>query len=72
VNDKTKLLEIEKSKKPMGYPAAMELATKSATSDSENFRRRTSFRSSGTGIGEQADNTHLYNFTVESTKKTAP
>jgi hypothetical protein len=72
VDDKTKLLEIEKSKKPMAYPAAAELATKSATSDSENFRRRTSFRSSGTGIGEHTDNTHLYDFTDESTKKTAP
>jgi hypothetical protein len=72
VNDKAKLLEIEKSKSPMAYPEAAELATKSARSDSENFRRRTSFRSSGTGIGEHTDNTHLYNFTDESSKKTAP
>ena len=37
VNDETKLLEIDKSKIPMAYPEAAELATRSAKSDSENF-----------------------------------
>jgi hypothetical protein len=52
VNDETKLLEIEKSKNPMAYPEAAEFATRSAESDSENFRRRLSFRPKGTAIGE--------------------
>ncbi len=55
VNDDTKLLEIEKSKSPMAYPEAAALATRSATSDSESFRRRLPFRPSGTGIGESAN-----------------
>ena len=56
VNDETKLLEIAKSKQPMAYADAAALATKSAKSDSENFRRRLQFRASGTGIGEPMDN----------------
>ena len=72
VNDETKLLEIEKSKNPMTYPEAAELATQSAKSDSENFRRRLPFRPRGTGIGEPTDNTHLHNFTDEGTKRTVP
>jgi hypothetical protein len=52
VNDATKLLEIQKSKIPMDYPAAAELATRTAKSDSENFRRGLPFRRSGTEIGE--------------------
>ena len=52
VNDETKLLEIEKSKIPMAYSEAAEVATQSAKSDSENFRRRLPFRRSGTQIGE--------------------
>ena len=59
VNDQTKLLEIEKSKKPMPYPEAVERATQSAKADSEKFRRRAS---SGTAIEEHVDNTHLYDF----------
>ena len=51
VNEETKLLEIEKSKSPMAYPKAAELATQSARSDSENFRRRKPFRPKGTQIG---------------------
>jgi hypothetical protein len=72
INDETKLLEIEKSKNPLAYPEAAELAAQSARSDSENFRRRLPFRPRGTRIGEHADNTHLYHFTDESNKKTAP
>jgi hypothetical protein len=56
VNDETKLLEIEKSKHPMAYPEAAELATRSAKSDSEKFRLRLPFLPSGIGIGEPTDN----------------
>jgi hypothetical protein len=55
VNDETKLLEIEKSKKPMAYPEAAELATQSAKADSESFRRRLPFRRRGAEIGEPTD-----------------
>jgi hypothetical protein len=72
VNDETKLLEIDKSKEPMPYPEAAELATQSAKSDSENFRGRLQFQPRGTAIGEHMDNTHLYNFTDESAQKTVP
>ncbi len=56
VNDETKLLEIDKSKEPMLYPEAAEVATRSAKSDSENFRRRLQFQPSGTEIGAPIDN----------------
>jgi hypothetical protein len=59
VNDATKLLEIDRSKHPLAYPAAAELATRSARSDSENFGRRQSFRTEGTSI-EAEDNRQLY------------
>jgi hypothetical protein len=72
LNDETKLLEIEKSKNPMAYPEAAELATQSAESDRDNFRRRLPFRLRGTGIGEPADNTRPSNFTDEGNKKTVP
>jgi hypothetical protein len=72
VNDETKLLEIEKSKEPMAYPAAAELATQSARSDSEDFRRRQRFRPRGTAIGEPPDNTHLYDFTDMGNAETVP
>ncbi len=52
VNDETKVLEIDKSKEPMPYPEAAELATQSAKADSESFRRRLPFRRTGTEIGE--------------------
>lgn len=51
VNSETKLLEIDKSKEPMPYPEAAELAAKSAKSDSENFRRRLKFQPMGNGFG---------------------
>jgi hypothetical protein len=56
VNDETKLLVIGTSKIPMAYEDAAMLATKSAQSDSENFRRRLLFRPSGTAVGETTDN----------------
>ena len=49
VNDETKLLEIDKSKEPMPYPEAAEVAAKSAKSDSENFRRRLEIPANGDG-----------------------
>jgi len=63
VNDETKLLEIDKTRIPMAYPAADELAARSAKSDSESFRRRLPFRRQGTEIGESRD---------DSTKRTVP
>jgi hypothetical protein len=56
VNDETKLLEIATSKLPMVYADAAMLATKTARSDSENFRRRLPFRRTGSEIGEPMDN----------------
>ena len=52
VNDETKLLEIDRSKVPMAYTEAAEAATKSAKSDSDNFRRRVTFHRQGTEIGD--------------------
>ena len=63
VNDETKLLEIDKSKQPMPYAEAAEVAAQSAQSDSENFSRRLPFRPRGTEIGRPAD---------ESNKTTVP
>jgi hypothetical protein len=54
VNDETKLLEIEKRKNPMAYSEAAELATRSASSDSDLFGRRQPFQPAGTAIGEPA------------------
>jgi hypothetical protein len=72
VNDQTKLLEIEKSKNPTAYPQAAKLAAQSAKADSDNFRRRSTFRPKGTAIGEHPDNKHLYNFTDAGNEKAAP
>jgi hypothetical protein len=68
----TKRLEIEKSKNPMAYPEAAALATRSARSDSESFRRHRPFRPEGTQIGAAADNTHLYDFSGDGGAKTPP
>jgi hypothetical protein len=62
MNDGTKRLEIERSKRPMAYPVATELATQSARSDSESFGRRLSFRTKGTSI-EAEENRSLYRYT---------
>jgi hypothetical protein len=72
VNDETKRLEIEKSKHPMAYPEAAELATRNARSDSEKFSLRLPFLPSGIGIGEPADNTQLYHFSDNSKKSPEP
>ena len=50
LNGETKLLEIEISKNPMAYPEAAERATRSARSDSEDYRRRQPFQPLGTGV----------------------
>ena len=71
VNDETKLLAIERSKRPMAYPVAAELAARSAKSDSENFRRRILFRTRGTSI-EAAENRQLYKDTDEGSRSTSP
>ena len=54
VNDDTKLLEIDQRKEPMPFSEAAEFAGRSATADSENFRRRLKFRPIGTEIGRTA------------------
>jgi hypothetical protein len=72
VNDGTKLLEIETSKRPMAYAEAAALALRSAKSDSENYRRRISFRPRGTRVGETPDDSHVYGATDEGHKKAAP
>jgi hypothetical protein len=59
VNDETKLLEIDKSKDPMAYPEAAELATKSARSDSDKYLGRVPFRPSGTALGGNSDNANF-------------
>ena len=69
LNEQTKRLEIEMSKRPMAYTEAAELARRSARSDSKNFRLLRSFIPSGIRIGEAADNRHLYNFGGESSTK---
>jgi hypothetical protein len=55
VDDKTRLLKIGMRKRPMAYAEAAELATQSAKSDSENFRRGISFRTNGTSIEAEED-----------------
>ena len=70
VNDGTKLLEIEKRKRPMAYPVAVELAARDAKADSESFRRRIVFRTKGTNI-EAAENWRLYKFTNEDSQPTS-
>jgi hypothetical protein len=51
----------------MAFPVAVELATRSAASDSENFRRRTLFRTTGTSI-EAEENRQLYQYTEEGSQ----
>jgi hypothetical protein len=60
VNDVTKLLEIDRSKTPLPYREAAELADLSATSDSGNYVRGAEFRPQGTRIGETAGDANIY------------
>jgi len=71
VNVETKLLEIEKTKDPMAYPAASALAMQSAKSDSENFSRRASFRPQGTGV-EEPDPARPTDSPAQGNRKSAP
>jgi hypothetical protein len=70
VNEQTLLLEIEKSKTPMAYPEAAELAARSAKSDSDLFRRRTAAPPGGTRTEEAADDTRIFEFPADGDNKT--
>jgi hypothetical protein len=56
VDRDTKLLEIDRRKDPMAYATAVAAAERNAKSDSENFRRRLSFRPGGTAIEDDPPN----------------
>ena len=71
VNDETKLLEVERSKDPMAYREAAELATRAAQSDSENFRRRSPFRPKGTTV-EEPDLSRPADSTAQGNRRTEP
>jgi hypothetical protein len=68
VNDETKLLEIDKSKKPMAYDEAAALAAQQARSDSESFRRRQTFQAKGTEVGEAEAGKTVYDLSDERNK----
>jgi hypothetical protein len=72
VNGESRRLEIEKSKAPLDFAQAAELAAQSAKADSENFKRRARVRPQGTPIGGPPDNTHLYDFPQDGSKRAAP
>ena len=55
VDERTKRLEIEKSRKPMPYGQAAALAAESAASDSARYAQRAAFRPDGVRIGEAAN-----------------
>ncbi len=62
INEQTQLLEIDKSKTPMAYPEAAELAARSARTDSDLFRRHTAAPLEGTETGKTADDTQVFDF----------
>jgi hypothetical protein len=68
VNDETKLLEIDKSKKPMHYDEAAALAAQQARSDSESFRQRQTFQAKGTEVGEAEAGKTVYDLNDERNK----
>jgi hypothetical protein len=68
VNDETKLLEIDKRKPPMPYAEAAAVAARQAGSDSESFRRRQSFQTEGTEVGEAEGSPHVVEFADETTR----
>ncbi|MCC7228656.1 MAG: hypothetical protein IT507_18420, partial [Burkholderiaceae bacterium] len=59
IDPQTRLLVIEKDKRPMDFAEADTLARESARKDSESFSKHTMFRPLGIPVGEPADNTHL-------------
>jgi hypothetical protein len=54
VNEQTKLLEIARTKTPLGYVEAAQLAAEAASSDSGNYGRRVNFQPKGTRIGDES------------------
>lgn len=69
VNEETKLLELEMTRRPMAYPVAAEFAARDARSDSGSFLRRIMFRTRGTNI-EAVENRRLYRDTLEGAQPT--
>jgi hypothetical protein len=53
VNEQTKLLEVARTKTPLPYAEAVQLAAEAARSDSEDYGSRVTFRPKGTRIGEE-------------------
>ena len=53
VNEQTRLLEIARTKAPLGYAEAAQLAAEAASSDSGNYGRRVNFQPTGTRIGDE-------------------
>ena len=70
INEQTQLLEIDKSKTPMAYPEAAELAAHSARTDSDLFRRRTAAPLEGTEAGKSTDDTQVFDFPEDTDDKT--
>ena len=71
INEQTQLLELDKSKTPMAYPEAAELAARSARTDSDLFRRHTAAPLEGTETGKTADDTQVFDFPENTDDKTA-
>jgi hypothetical protein len=53
VNEQTRLLEIARTKTPIGYVDAAQQAAEAARSDSGNYGRRVDFQPKGTRIGDE-------------------
>ena len=70
VSSQTRAVEIERSKVPMTWRRAEQLAKSQAAADSRSFLRRLPFIPKGLRIGDPVDNTHLYDF--ERDTKPAP
>jgi hypothetical protein len=60
VNDVTKRLEIGRSKSAVPFPEAAAMATEAASSDSDNYRRGTTFTPQGTRVGTLAGDPDIY------------
>jgi hypothetical protein len=60
VNDVAKQLEIGRSKSVVQFPEAAAMAAEAASSDSENYRRGTSFTPQGTRVGTVASDPDIY------------
>ena len=62
LNGETRKLFVEAQKEPMDYNKSVEEADKSATHDKKHLLRRLIFRAWGVKLGEDTDNTHLYDY----------